>query len=705
MRRSPITKTIFSGLTFGALLLCAMVSQSLAQTQTPAGTVISNAASAAYSDPSGKSYSSQSNAVTTTVAKVAGLVITPDLSPLAANPYSNVVPGEIRGGGIEFAFTNTGNFTTTITIPYNSFYVIGPGSIGQITTRPGYVSGNGYSGTINRGVFDVTMSLSPGQTGYVSADISIDPNAPVGSTIEFVCGDAATGGPNYDNQPADFSAREVRTLSTDAVNGQREARGSFRTTVESNAIIQLNLTAPSGPVAQGSDITYTYSASNSGQRPANIIALNSTTGSQAGVGVYLVIPVPLNTTLKSGQTFPTGTLYTTAPISTAPTQYGGGSNPNIWLQSPPGGSLASITRIAIPANGTSSLAPGATSASFSVTVTVNPGTNASIPIAAIADLFAQAYALPNLITDQSGDRVPNAGDGNANFNEGAQSGSIDGDGIIQYTTLRLTGSVLLGPNGHPSATGPSGSTNDDYSNLSVTTGIAGVAPGGVTTNTGIIIFTNTLQNTGNGNDTFTLTAPTVPTGFTVEISTNGGASYTTFSGGGSLTFALAYQASASVMVRITAPAGEPVFTGYDTVLRAASANTPASTNDTIDRLYTGFLRLDKTAAVINSTGIGGATDPVPGAMIEYAVTYTNISSSGGTGNLTLSASNLVITEDGSAAPNNWAGTTDQVVGSAADSLGGTITGDTNGPSLLKDTVGGPITPGASGTFRFKRRIR
>jgi len=40
----------------------------------------------------------QSNAVAITVAKVAGLVITPDAAPLTADPYSNVVPGEIRGG-------------------------------------------------------------------------------------------------------------------------------------------------------------------------------------------------------------------------------------------------------------------------------------------------------------------------------------------------------------------------------------------------------------------------------------------------------------------------------------------------------------------------------------------------------------------------------------------------------------------------------
>ena len=78
--------------------------------------------------------------------------------------------------------------------------------------------------------------------------------------------------------------------------------------------------------------------------------------------------------------------------------------------------------------------------------------------------------------------------------------------------------------------------------------------------------------------------------------------------------------------------------------------------------------------------------------------------SGGTGNVTLTVNSLVITEDGSAAPNNWASTTDQVVGSAVDSSGGTIAGDSAGSSVLTDTVS-TLAPGASGTFVFKRRIK
>ncbi|MCA1628845.1 MAG: hypothetical protein LC774_00440, partial [Acidobacteria bacterium] len=215
--------------------------------------------------------------------------------------------------------------------------------------------------------------------------------------------------------------------------------------------------------------------------------------------------------------------------------------------------------------------------------------------------------------------------------------------------------------------------------------------------------TNTVQNTGNAGDTFTITAPTVPAGFTAEVSTNGGASYTVVSGGGSTTIAVGFGASANILVRVTAPAGQTVLTPYATVIRATSTNTPASANDTIDRLYTGFIRLVKTATVSNTTGGGGATAPVPGAVITYAISYTNVSSTGGTNNVVLTAYDLIITEDGNLAPNNWGSATVHLIG-ATDTRGGAITGDTIGSTLLTDTI--PVlTPGQSGIFTFKRTIR
>jgi len=263
---------------------------------------------------------------------------------------------------------------------------------------------------------------------------------------------------------------------------------------------------------------------------------------------------------------------------------------------------------------------------------------------------------------------------------------------------------LLGPVGQPGAVGPT-SNNDDYTNRTTVTGLAGVPPGGLTTAGGTVIFTNTVQNNGSSADPMIVTAPTVPAGFTVEISTNGGASYTNVTGGGGVSMpAVPAGGTANILVRITAPAGVAVLTGYSTIIRVTSSFASTATNDTIDRLYTGFIRSVKTQTVTNSTGVGGPTDAVSGAVIRYSVTYTNITTSGGTGNVNLTATNVTITENGNLAPNNWAGRTDQVAGSATDTSGGSITGDVAGSSVLTATIS-TLAPGAGGTFSFSRRVR
>jgi hypothetical protein len=280
------------------------------------------------------------------------------------------------------------------------------------------------------------------------------------------------------------------------------------------------------------------------------------------------------------------------------------------------------------------------------------------------------------------------------------------------------GNVLIGPSGQPAATGPGSSNNTDFTNRSVTTGIAGVPPcaGPVipacsTNAVGFIVFTNTVRNTGNSTDTFTITAPSVPAGFTVGVSTNPAGPFTTISGGGSFALApLARNTDVNVYVRVDAPAGQQILTGFDSVIQAASGTTPANTNQTIDRLYTGFVRLDKTATVVDADGNPSAT--IPGAIIVYQITYTNIMSvpAAGSNSSALTANNLVITEDGSAGGNNWATYTTQVTVPAPSisTAGGTVTDGAGNPvisttNVLKGNVPS-LAPGETGTFSFRRLI-
>jgi hypothetical protein len=656
-----------------ALALCTS-----AAAQTPGGTTISNQASASYTDGT-NTYNTVSNTVTVTVSNVSGLAITPDAG---SNP--TVVAGQ-TAVLYNFTVTNSGNFTDQVRFLASgaSVRVVGPGTI----TRAVIDVDN--SGTINAGDTDIktngsdVLSANIAQNAAINVlvEASVNAGATAGQTVQILLGDAATGSPSFDNQAANSSANEVRTVSASSVNGLREARGDITATVVNDTLLQLTLTAPAGPVNLGSDVTYTWQAANTGLRDAAGVTLNGSTQ------VYIIAPIPARTVLKSGQTFPSGTLYTTSALTTAPLSA-------TWSTTAPS-PLSNTTRIAFPVGAT--LAAGASSSAINLVVTVNTGIDASVPIDEIGDVFGK-NSLATTITDQSGDATSNNGDSNADFNEGYVAGA--GHGVIQRTTLTQVSSVLIGPSGAPGAIGPTDS-NDDYSNKSVNTGIAGVAPGGATTASGQLVYVNTIQNTGNTSDTFTIDAPTVPAGFTVEVSTNGGGSYTTVSGGGSVSLAIAFASSANISVRITAPSGQTVLSGYDTQIRATSTVTPAAFNRTIDRLYTGFVRLDKAYTVANATGVGGATDPVPGAVINYTITYTNVSSSNGDANcVKLTVNNLVITENGLAAPNNW-GTYTTNSGSPSDSGSGSVVAVS--ATAYTDTVAS-VAPGASGVFTFKRSI-
>jgi hypothetical protein len=670
-----------------ALPLLALAAPAAAQ--TPGSTVISNTATASYKDTSNNDYETVSNTVTVTVANVSGLAITPDGQ---TNPA--VVAGQT---GVDFVFTvtNTGNFADQVRFLASgaSVRAVGPGTVTAAVIDNGdNVIGAGDTDIFANGA-DVLRALNQNQSATVIVRVTVSAAASAGQTVQVLLGDASAGGPSFDNQAANSSANEVRTVSAASVNGQREARGDITVTVQNDVQLRAVLTAPPGPVALGSTITYTNQLCNDGARDAAAMSLG------ANSGVYIVAAVPSGTQLSNANVFPAGTLYTVSPLTTAPQSA-------TWTTTAPA-PVTSTTRVAFNVGAT--LASGACSANVQMIVNVTT-TDATTPIYQIIDAFA-TNSVAAVVTDQSGDNVTNKGDGNGDYNEPPAGQPVSPtQGFKLPTLLQQLGNVLIGPAGRPDAVGPGSSTNTDFTERSVNTGIAGVAPGGVTTAGGVVVFTNTVQNTGNANDTVTLSAPTVPAGFTVEISTAGAAGpYTDVTSGGTTTLALNFGASANIHVRVTAPAGRAVLTAFSTVVRATSGITNTNSNDTIDRLYTGFIRLTKSATVTNGTGVGGAGDAVPGAEIEFVIAYENIMTAvaPGSGNSSLSAENLVITENGAAGANNWATYTTQVVGSASDvnsgPNAGVIGGDSAGSNVLTDTISS-LPAGASGTFRFKRLI-
>ena len=262
--------------------------------------------------------------------------------------------------------------------------------------------------------------------------------------------------------------------------------------------------------------------------------------------------------------------------------------------------------------------------------------------------------------------------------------------------------VLLGPCGSSAATGPTG-ISDDFTNLSIGADVV-IDPNTVTANSASVVFRNTLQNTGIADDAFIITAPSLPPGFRAEVSTDNGDSYAVIDQwSSSITVAVGYRAAVILFVRITAPPGLPGLTAFETIIRATSTLSPAVNHETINRIYTGFIRLEYAQAIVNRTGVGSQTDAVPGAQVEFTITYSNISSMNGIGCALLTAYDVVINADGRKPPNNWGVTTDHIVG-ASDNRGGYIVGDRPNSQSLANIVT-RLEAGQSGVFRFKRMIR
>lgn len=374
--------------------------------------------------------------------------------------------------------------------------------------------------------------------------------------------------------------------------------------------------------------------------------------------------------------------------------------------------------------------------------------------------------------DQNVTRVPNAGDVYTEDNaDGAETGEVNGapvNGVreasaTQTATISDVASVLNGPDGQPDAVGPT-DNNDDFTNQSAPIP-AGLAPGD-TLDPAPVTFNNTVENNGNSPTDISLvpTPPAVPgdlpVGTEVTITANGedrtyvwnGTEFTI--GGNPIDDPADYitipnvgpGAEVNYVIVVDLPAGTslstdidqgfpvPITAFVDDATPGLQAGEPQNT--TINRVYTGFLTLLKESRILQGTGPAvqgtdgtfstGEKQPAPGNIIEYRITYTNISEAqAGTGNVILPASNVQIVENGIANGNNWALDNDgngdidtsNVVGSATGA--GTIeyfSGDpvTSGTDITGTTAAtdvtqyinsvGTVQPTVNGTFIFQRRV-
>ena len=523
-----MTKRTFTLTNLRPLALAALVAAALllwgapaALAQTAGGTPISNTASAEYFDAGGNRYDALSNTVTVTVANVAGLAITPD------GGGGTVVAGNTNAS-VTFTVSNTGNFADTVTFKAGGASLIIGGAIAGANVIEAFYDHNG-NGSFNVADGDVNIWTNAGPVNSASIpagqsrNVVVRYGVPAGASgsVNIQLGDAGGASP-FDNQTLVVSAADVAN-TTAGVNGRSEARGLRSYSVLRDAAIQTTLTGPAGPINPGSDVSYAVRTCNIS--PTQAASARTLTNAPAGSnsGIFEIFPIPAQTALKAGQTFPAGTLYSVSPLTDNPVSVA------VWTTSAPA-DLTTVRRIALN-RGATLAANNTCTSDVTVLVTINASANADIPVLAIADSFAQTRSATASPTSRAtapptsarrADLSPlNSNPDGSNL---SAAGDVDGDGVLILTLIGKLGAVLNGPNGAPGATGPT-NNNDDYTNRSVTTGIAGVAPGGSTTAAGSSTFTNTVQNTGNANDVFTLTVSnfaSLPAGSSLLITTPSG---------------------------------------------------------------------------------------------------------------------------------------------------------------------------------------
>ncbi|MFN6499195.1 MAG: hypothetical protein RMX65_019650 [Nostoc sp. DedQUE01] len=697
-------------------------------------------------------------------------------------------------------------------------------------------------------------SVPPGGTVLVRVPVTVQAGANTNDVITVTLGNTPGNAQNQLRNPdggdvytADNPDGSVAgEVAGSPVNGTREASATQQIKVASTVknytlatILKTRSTYSNAGTPQITDDKLTYDLSvrvesndltGQGITPAPLVGTSINVDGVAATYILVSDAIPAGTDLAVAPTPPPGwqAVYTTDAITTD-------ANTANWKTFPLKGAdtLPGITRVGFinQPSSISSIAPGATVSGFSIQLAIESTATSPLTVANIAQLFGQTPGTNAPVYDESGDQNPSNYDGSPGSmtpptgtdtnNDGVPDiltpTSVD-DGFIDNPTSPETGTdpsnnnsgtgpsgeanifkletpinsaILNGPQNAPDAVGPSGQTNDDFTNKSSLIP-AGTAPG-TKIDPAAVGFTNTIKNNGTSAGTLTLTPippanlKDLPDGTKVTV-TYGGQStvYTYNQGTGTFATAstpitipnVAAGATINYGVEIDLPSNTSLSTdtipdypgdkefGYPVYIKASidtnADNISDSENITIDRVYTGYLKLVKLSRVLPGTGpaVGTGQDdfestpatngidpnanvadvprtPAPGNIIEYQIRYKNISDpQAGSSNVILNADKVVITEDGTtfddtpAGTNNWALDNDKngqidtsnVVGSAKDSGAATIqfysgnnpanisgidqTGTTVTTDVTKyvDTATSKVTPGEQRTFTFQRKV-
>jgi len=673
----------YSAALLSATLLISTLGPALAATQTPAGTSITNQASATYTDNNGNALAAVSNTVTTVVQNAPSLTDT--------NGGNQTVAPSQAVAQI-FTLTNTGNSPGSFNLSAASI----AGGSATVTNYVATVPGQSAQTFTTFGALQ-TYLAAVAQVVAAGAAAIVQINYNVGASA------AATT----------ITGTVTSTIVDPAVGAAPTATSTVATSSEIDTVAndgRLDVAKSSVQNAVTGIITYTVAANNGGSFTAHYVqALSNaafgfgsltTTGTIGGILIADKIPTYVNgnpalsgapsvSFTRGSNGFPSDASETAQAVCSTSTDgasawsttcnaaskwigilISGGSQSNTQT----GGDGLLANAVGSQATGGLNGGPKVTAAAVTLTFAITPPTGAQSAnansITNVANsVFTNNGSTPQIIgsgtatTDAPGATAAVVTDiANTTGNTGA--GPAGTSQAISNAALSAF-AVFTGPFGSATALGDvtnsgTATVNNDFTDIAfkdaaappTTTSTDPTAiVGNVTANPITFWVRNDMQNTGNKDDNITLAVVTPNvTGWSSQLVTANGSvtalNGATAAGPGatsstSTPIALASGATTTYWTKYTAPAGTAAFTPFDAKLTATGSPNGAvvNSNDTHNELYNGFIALTKEATIesdgcpatttgtfgANGGNVGGGTTKVcPGGVIRYDIFFKNV---------------------------------------------------------------------------------
>ncbi len=534
--------------------------------------------------------------------------------------------------------------------------------------------------------------------------------------------------------PSDLNPTEI------SLDGVLDSRVLIADAIPAN--MQLTAAAPTAPTSvPGWQVVYTTSALTTPAHQAQWTTTRPTTG-------ITRVGFVIDQSVQQGSTIGGGSDCFKFSVEAQPS-FPGGRIENIaqvFGQSQPGPVLANTpTQLVYDESGDQTLNNGL--------LRDNPDPESGGIAAANGGITNGVATLEVDGADPGRGADPTASDTNQGLDSGDNAGTKAKGG--ETLIFNLVPAPINGPDQKPGAIGPNNDNDDFTSKLLMPPAALDPALPLNDEQTPPVTFTNTVRNSSitpqvisllptrpiqpdalPDGTVVTLTNPVNGQTATYRYTAAGGFEFVSGAGGPSATQPVQLQvgtgeaSQASYTVVVNLPSAKqlqeypiPITAFVDQGTPGLDPDDPA--NVTINRLYTGFIKVTKEARILDEEGttelVGFTTDQSKLApevkndrFIEYRLIYSNLAQAQGSGadNIILPATNFVLTEDGKANGNTWFELTDDPnaasrpsSGSATATLGTIATVTTEGDIQTYTVTVPDFQPGESGTLIFRRQIQ